>query len=73
MTQKGYWSIKIDEIKMGDEVIASDLMGIVDTGTSLMVSSAANLGDIAKINIKQDCSVDPKSLPDVTFVLGGKD
>jgi hypothetical protein len=71
--QKGYWMISVDSIKLGDKVVASNLKGIVDTGTSLMVASETTLGGIDKVAVSQDCSTDVKSLPTVTFTIGGKD
>jgi len=65
--------INVDSIKLGDKVISSNLKGIVDTGTSLIVASKATLGDLANISIKQDCSTDVSSLQDVTFVIDGQE
>lgn len=65
--------IAVDSIKLNGTVIASNLKGIVDTGTSLMVASKATLGGITGITIKQDCSTDVSSLPPITFTIDGKD
>jgi hypothetical protein len=73
VTQQAYWMIKIDSISLGGKVIASNLKGIVDTGTSLMVGGASSIGDIAKLVVAQDCSTDPSTYPDVVFTLSGKD
>jgi cathepsin D len=73
VTQKGYWMIDVDSVKMGDKVVASNLKGIVDTGTSLMVASKDTLGDIANITVKQDCSSPTSDMPDITFTIGGKE
>lgn len=73
VASESYWLIKVDSLKLGDKVIASNLKGIVDTGTSLMVANKSVIEDIANLTVKQDCSTDASSLPDVTFVIDGKD
>jgi len=65
--------IALDSIKLNGTVIASNLKGIVDTGTSLMVASKATLGGITGINVKQDCSTDVSTLPEIVFTIDGKD
>jgi len=73
VTQQAYWMIDIDAIKLNGNIIASNLKGIVDTGTSLMVATQAILGDITKISISEDCSTDVTQLPLIVFTLQGKD
>lgn len=73
VTQQAYWMIAIDSISLGGKVIATNLKGIVDTGTSLMVGGASSIGDIANIAVKQDCSTDASTYPDVVFTLSGKE
>jgi len=65
--------INIDSIKLGGTVVSSNLKGIVDTGTSLIVATSQTLGDLANINISQDCSTDVSKLQDVTFVIDGQE
>lgn len=73
VTTQAYWMIAVDSIKVGGKTVATNLKGIVDTGTSLMVANKSTLGDLATISVKQDCSTDASTLPEVTFVIGGKD
>lgn len=73
VTQQAYWMIKIDAIKVGGTVVASNLKGIVDTGTSLIVGGANTIGKAARIIVAQNCSTDVSTLPEVTFTLDGKD
>lgn len=71
---KSYWMIAVDSIKVGSNVIATNVKGIVDTGTSLMVGGDKTAGEILKsVSVKQDCSTDVSTLPNVTFTLLGKD
>lgn len=71
--QKGYWMINIDSVKLGDKVVGTNIQGIVDTGTSIMVGSKKSVGAMAALSVKQDCSSDLSTLPDVTFTISGKD
>jgi hypothetical protein len=52
-------------------VVIENMNGIVDSGTSLMVGSSDLLGDLADIAVDTSCK-DNSSLPDVTFVIDGK-
>jgi len=71
VVNQAYWMINVDSIKLGDQVISSNLKGIVDTGTSLIVATSQTLGALANISISQDCSTDVSKLQDVTFVIDG--
>lgn len=62
--------IKVDQVLIGDKVVAADMNGIVDTGTSLMVASPSVLGDLAAIPVDNTCQHNA-ALPDVTFVISG--
>lgn len=78
----GYWLINGDDIKIDGTSMKSCegwLSGnkckmVVDTGTSVITGPSAKLQPIIdKIgNVSSDCS-NLKSLPTVTFTLGGKD
>lgn len=71
--EEWYWMINIDSITVaGHNVTVSDMRGIVDSGTSLLVGKS-NIIDQITSNlpaVKSDCS-NVDSLPSVTFVLGG--
>jgi len=65
----------MDSLKVGDQVIATNLDGIVDSGTSIMVGGANTIGKVIDITGGATKPVDCKdtSLPDVTFTINGKD
>jgi len=65
--------IDIDSIKLNGSVIASNLKGIVDTGTSLIMGGTNTIADIANVSVSEDCSTDAATLPPVTFTIGGRD
>jgi len=65
--------IAVDSIKVDGKVVATNVQGIVDTGTSLIVGGANTIGSIASIAVKQDCSTATNTLPKVTFTIEGKD
>jgi fructoselysine-6-P-deglycase FrlB-like protein len=65
--------ITVDSIKVDGKVVATNVDGIVDTGTSLIVGGSNTIGTIAGLAIKQDCSTATSSLPTVTFTINGKD
>jgi len=71
VTSQSYWLINIDSIKLNGTVVASNLKGIVDTGTSLIVGGTNTIGSIASVSVSQDCSTDAATLPPVTFTIGG--
>lgn len=73
-----YWEFKMDSLKLGSQVYASNISAICDTGTSLI---AGPVDAVTKLNTALgatiilgegilDCSKVP-SLPSVTIVLGG--
>eukprot|EP00357_Protocruzia_adherens_P017925 CAMPEP_0114996208 /NCGR_PEP_ID=MMETSP0216-20121206/14175_1 /TAXON_ID=223996 /ORGANISM="Protocruzia adherens, Strain Boccale" /LENGTH=413 /DNA_ID=CAMNT_0002360371 /DNA_START=861 /DNA_END=2102 /DNA_ORIENTATION=- len=70
-----YWSIAMgDVILNGDSIFAgsppSNLLGIVDTGTSAITGPTDDVNNIlASLNIQTDCS-NYDSLPDITFKFG---
>lgn len=63
--------IKVDQVLVGGEVAVEDMHGIVDTGTSLMVGGSDVVGAMTKLQVDQSCK-GVEELPDITFVIGGK-
>lgn len=79
LSAETYWQVELDGLKVGSTAISSSAPNaIVDSGTSLLVGPQADVEGIAKklgAVFQQglyiaDCS---KTLPSVTFTLGGKD
>ncbi|RKP25464.1 endopeptidase [Syncephalis pseudoplumigaleata] len=80
--RKGYWEVKLEQVKFGGEDLGLDTMGAaIDTGSSLIVlpSTLAELINKeigAKKNFSGqytlDCATVP-SLPDLSLTFGGKD
>jgi len=67
------WTIPIESLSVGDgvNVCEGGCVGVVDTGTSLIVSDGDRVGQLVKdLGISQDCS-NYDSLPDVKFEFGG--
>ncbi|CAG9314486.1 unnamed protein product [Blepharisma stoltei] len=75
LSNQTYWLINIDKVSIGTEKIPfSGLKGIVDTGTSLLVTRS-KIMDYMRVKIgiiNTDCS-NLNTLPNITFTLGGKD
>lgn len=71
LESQSYWLIAVDSIKLGGAVVATNVKGIVDTGTSLMVGGENTIGKIASTTVNQDCSTDASTLPEVVFTIGG--
>ena len=63
--------IKVDQVLVGGEVVVEDVNGIVDTGTSLMVGGQDVVGKMTAVTVDQSCK-GVSELPDVTFVISGK-
>jgi len=67
--------VKLDAIKVGGKVVASNLKGIVDSGTSMLAGAT----DVMKpIISKVGSATTPvtcgdTSKPDITFTIDGKD
>lgn len=77
LTNKTYWEIKIDDIKVGGGseggcTGSSVCHAAVDTGTSLIAGPIRDIAPIVdKVHVFQDCS-NIGQLPNVDFVLNGK-
>jgi len=74
-----YWQVALDGVKLGSDSVSTTKRAIVDSGTSLLAGPSAEVTAIAtKLGATSvlgkewtvDCS---KSLPDLTFTLGGQD
>ncbi|XP_038675275.1 pepsin A-3-like [Scyliorhinus canicula] len=83
VTVQGYWQIQLDGVKLNGQMVAcqSGCQAIVDTGTSLIVGSAAPIQKILHAigaGPENDawyyvyCN-SVSSMPDVTFVINGID
>lgn len=75
LKSRNYWSIDIDGISVNSAnnvCSGRRCMGIVDTGTSLIVGAQEIIRPIIKnINVNRDCSnIDDN--PNITFTLGGR-
>merc|ERR1712054_478384 len=79
LSSESYWEIALDGVKMGSDSVSQTKSAIVDSGTSLVAGPTAEIKAItdklgaSSIMGKEytvDCS---KSLPDLSFTLGGKD
>ncbi|OMJ70243.1 hypothetical protein SteCoe_31827 [Stentor coeruleus] len=69
-----YWRIAIDGITVGTKAVTiSNIKGIVDSGTSLLVGDTALVDEINKFigTVKKDCS-NLSSLPTVTININGQ-
>jgi len=67
----GYWCVSVDAIKVGGQVqpSTSGIIGVVDTGTSLIAGPPAVVNPIiAQINASTDCS-NVKNLPNISFTI----
>eukprot|EP00759_Apiculatamorpha_spiralis_P036630 PhF_6_TR3679/c0_g1_i2/m.5222 len=67
----GYWCVSVNAIKVGGTVqpSTSGIIGVVDTGTSLIAGPPAVVNPIiAQINASTDCS-NLGSLPDLAFTI----
>lgn len=73
--QKRYWEIKMDSVFL-DGLIAEQQSAIIDTGTSLIVTSNDNAAKISqKLGIETGKPIECakiKDMPSLTFVFGGK-
>lgn len=74
-----YWQVALDGVKLGGDSVSTTKCAIVDSGTSLLAGPTAEVTAIAnKLGATSvlgkewtvDCS---KTLPDLTFTLGGND
>eukprot|EP00455_Lapot_gusevi_P004392 TRINITY_DN11824_c0_g1_i1.p2 TRINITY_DN11824_c0_g1~~TRINITY_DN11824_c0_g1_i1.p2 ORF type:complete len:150 (+),score=35.34 TRINITY_DN11824_c0_g1_i1:157-606(+) len=67
----GYWCVSVNAIKVGSTVQpgTSGIIGVVDTGTSLIAGPPAVVNPIiAQINASTDCS-NVASLPNISFTI----
>lgn len=72
--EQRYWSLKLNSVANGDRKIdASKYMGVIDSGTSLLVGPADLVKDLTKgITVNNDCSgID--NLPNLTFTIDNTD
>ena len=71
---KTYWAINFDSVKVNSKSIPSGgKYAIVDSGTSLLVGPKDIVDEMLDgITVKEDCS-NVNSLPDITFIIDGKD
>jgi len=81
--KKGYWTLAMDDIKMGGQSVTSCRKAIVDSGTSLLAVPTADikkiaalvgakpLGPIAPLNKEYTFSCNATA-PDVDIVIAGK-
>merc|ERR1712151_373538 len=81
--KKGYWALKMDDMKVNGKSVTSARKAIVDSGTSLIAFPTADVkalaalvgakpaGSIAPLNKEytMDCSADA---PDIDVVIDGK-
>ena len=73
LVEEWYWMIQIDSIYVGSSKVgASNIRGIVDSGTSTLAGAENLIEEINSIlgEVKDDCS-NLNTLPSVTFVIGG--
>jgi cathepsin D len=82
VTRQKYWQVAVDQVAVGDKVIASKFEAVADTGTSLMVGPKKDVDQLQKaigahkIPIVGEYLVSCakiSSLPTVTFKINGKD
>jgi len=69
------WTIPIESLSVGDgkNVCEGGCVGVIDTGTSLIISDGSRVAQLVKdLGVKQDCS-NYKDLPDLKFVFKGND
>ena len=80
VTKEGYWQISADSVSIGNSTLRSNFQAVVDSGTSLL---AFRLADAIHINSQLNCTdsgiecvfkvcPDFNTLPDLTFILGGR-
>jgi len=72
--EQKYWGLNLTTIKSGDKTVdASKYIGVIDSGTSLLVGSSELIGEIIKdVKVSTDCS-NKGSLPDITFTIDTTD
>ncbi|GCC34021.1 hypothetical protein chiPu_0012494 [Chiloscyllium punctatum] len=83
VTNKGYWQIQLDGVKVGGTVLFCEngCKAIVDTGTSLLTGPTKSInalqntiGAVSSRNGMYSIDCDYlSSMPDVTFTIGGVD
>eukprot|EP01060_Flectonema_neradi_P005660 TRINITY_DN137_c0_g2_i1.p1 TRINITY_DN137_c0_g2~~TRINITY_DN137_c0_g2_i1.p1 ORF type:complete len:388 (+),score=106.20 TRINITY_DN137_c0_g2_i1:67-1230(+) len=80
VSKEGYWQISAGSMSMGNTTIRSNFEAVVDSGTSLL---AFPMVDAIRMNSHLNCTdagiecvftecPDFNTLPDLTFVLGGR-
>jgi len=68
--------INLDAIKVGGKTVASNLKGIVDSGTSMLVGASDVMKPVTDKTGTAQTPMDCSNLtgkPDVTFVIDGKE
>jgi len=79
LSSESYWEIALDGVKLGSDSVSQTKSAIVDSGTSLLAGPTAEIKAItdklgASVVMGKEYTVDcSKSLPDLSFTLGGKD
>ncbi|KXN87900.1 Aspartic protease [Leucoagaricus sp. SymC.cos] len=82
VTQEGFWQVDLDSVNVGGDAAASNLAGVIDTGTSLIVAPQADVARFYEaIPGSQDASSTVgdgfftfpcNSDPQVSLTFGGK-
>jgi cathepsin D len=81
VTRQAYWQFNVDSLEVGGKSIATNFVGIADTGTSLLTGPVKEITQVNKaigahkIPVTGEYVVSCSkldSLPTVTFTLGGK-
>jgi len=79
LAAENYWSVSLDDVKLGSDSVSFTKHAIVDSGTSLLAGPTDEIQALAdKLGATSvmgraysiDCS---KDIPGLTFTLGGKD
>jgi len=73
-TDTGYWMVKLEDVKLGDKLIACSggCGGVIDSGTSLIAAPFEPFSDLSNAvkELMTDCS-DITHLPELHFKLDG--
>ncbi|KAM8971973.1 cathepsin E-B-like [Pelodytes ibericus] len=83
LTEKGYWQIRVDNIKVNGKIVFchNGCEAIVDSGTSLITGPSADVKQLQEIlgakptlfgEYILDCAM-ASSIPSVTFTIGNRD
>ncbi|KAF9817257.1 hypothetical protein IEO21_03621 [Rhodonia placenta] len=81
VTHQAYWQVQMDGVAVGGNSTLGNLSAIIDTGTTLIIGDAANVGKLyASIPGAKNATsagagfytVPCNAMPDVSFTFGGK-